>query len=364
MRATVDRKEFLTALRKAGLVSPKTGKDPIINHVKLEVTEGKLTVSATDYEQTLIQSITAESTIAGDCLVVTDKIRSIIYKAQGDTVQIECTPQMWIYLEFGSFKIKIPGMNAEAFPICEVKPKKKMFTMEPGDLKDVYDKVHSAIGENESRKNLMGVNIKNDGCSHVRWMGADSFRIAELVKETETSGDFDLIFHKKHMANAEQIFKKCSIELYDAGDFLQIISENISYQSRLIEAEYPQLSRLLQKGEKEVTTELSDLNYSLGMLGIVTENERNAVLKMTVWETLKLESQKLEFGEGQTEIDCEAKGEITCGLNINFFGQMMKAFGSKGKVTIWFNNHEEQILLESPDIEGFKAVIMPVRIKW
>lgn len=368
METTVLKTDLMTALKNAYLIVGKNKKEPIINHVKLEAVGEKLVISATDYGQIFIESIIADNQQPGKTIAPAKKFMDIVKMIDGDEINISVTPQNWMYLKSGKTKVRIPAMDAEHFPSCEIKRGSIMFGLEPEQLKDVFDKTYTSIGDNESRKNLMGLNIKNAG-RDIIFTGADSFRITrfkiEGIKKGTKKKDFDLIFPKKGLNNVTKLFKKTDTKFYSNDYFIQVEGDSMQYQSRLIEADFPNLDRLMEPLPKMATADAEPLVNSMKMLKFVVEQDRHAVLKMSLNGSMVLESQKLEFGEASTEIDCEYEStDFVCGLNIMFFNEMLAPFNKQAKICINVKDVEAPILFSSPTIENYKSVLMPVRIQW
>ena len=80
---------------------------------------------------------------------------------------------------------------------------------------------------------------------------------------------------------------------------------------------------------------------------------------------LTFESQKTEFSDGSVSISCGYTEELlTIGLNVRFTSSVAKVFKKEEFVTISLTDQEKPICFQSSDCEQFKAVLMPVIIKW
>lgn len=365
MEIKILKNDLLRALKNACLIAPKKATDPIIQTVKLSIHEDKLTVSATDYDQIFNESMKVDIIVPGSCLVNAHKLFAIVKKIKSNEIHFTLTIAGWLIIQAGKLKTKIPAFDAELFPSCQLEDSKPIFSITSKIFKDIFNKTFIFIGSNEARRNLMGLNIKSDN-SKVRFMGADARRIAEYVLDCKPDTEFNMIFPKNELSKASKIFTHGDLDFYASEDRVQIKSDTMEYQSRLIESEYPNLERLLTLNPNQCQIESESILDAIEMMEIVTNKEPDAVAKMGINSTLSFETQKLEFGGGQTEIDCEFTGsDFITGINVKSFSEIVKVFKNISSMNInILDPTESPIQFTSDKIKNYKAVLMPVRITW
>jgi len=368
MKVEVRRLDLVDALKNCVLIAPKSCTDPILHNVKIVTENDRLSIGVTDYEQYYSESIVADVTEPGEILVNASKLYAIVRKMRTDTISIEVTPQNWFYITSGKLKTRIPGANPELLSMIDFKKPPFVFSLEPKELKDLFDKTFPFIGQNESRRNLMGLHMETRDGYHV-FTGADAFRIAELKKIGQNEYKCNAILPGPSFANVAKIFSRDISYWHTDGVNIKINSENQVYQSRAIEAEFPNLQRLLNPKECEATAKTKDLIDAFDMMKVITESDANTVAKITLNSALSLESQKLEFGEGKTEIDCDYEGpEFAAGINIKFFSGIVSVFKKAEEIKIGVaagsKSDEVPIMMISEAYDNYKTIIMPVKIKW
>ncbi len=111
-----------------------------------------------------------------------------------------------------------------------------------------------------------------------------------------------------------------------------------------------------------------ELLNAVRVLSTVTEGDQKSVMKLTFQQgQIILESQKLEFGEGNDVIFCDYEGEdLSIGLNIRFFLDAIQAFDTAEDDNLDLNltGPEAPFILQCDEWENYKTVLMPVRIQW
>jgi DNA polymerase-3 subunit beta len=219
----------------------------------------------------------------------------------------------------------------------------------------------------------MGLNLNIVDKNLIKWTGADAFRICQYNTELDSplEANGNIIIPKKSLLEIRKILEfdndKITV-LFDENTF-QISVNQIMFKTRLIEAEFPNLDRLLViNNENTVEVKKTELINAVRILNTFTEGDSKSVMKLTVSDgKILVESQKLEFGEGNDEIVCEYSGnEIKIGLNIKFFLDALHAFESSldESIIIHITSTEVPVMLRCNGWENFKTVLMPVRIQW
>jgi DNA polymerase-3 subunit beta len=374
MKITIGRDILLEALQLAVNISPKATSDPIINNFLLStIDDNKITIKATNYDNSVHGEFEANVLSPGQICVGTAKLYNLIREFRESIVQIESTPQNWVYLACGNSNIKLPGVEPDKFPTVDFKKLERSFTVPPAILKNAIDRTFFAIGENESRKNLMGLNLKIISPTQISWKGADSFRICQLNSTLEEPLNLEgnIIIPKKSLPEIKRVleFGEKSIDISFDDAIFQIFTNQVKYKTRLIEAEYPNLERLVNTPSLHTVVLLkSNLLNAVRVLSTLTEGDQKSVMKLTFEEgRVSLESQKLDFGEGNDVISCDYAGEkMSIGLNIRFFLDAIQSFDTASDETILLcvTKPEAPFIIQCEEWDNYKTVLMPVRIQW
>ena len=375
MEININKYILLQALQLVVNLSPKATSEPIINNVLIETDENGsgIQLKATNYENEFLGKFEATVTSPGKICVNTSKLYNLVREFRGSEISLTSTPQNWVFLYCENSKVKLPGVDPEHFPVIEFKELKNKFQL-PGKLfVTAIDRTYFAIGDNESRKNLMGLNLAIKSPTLINWTGADSFRISQFMTELESpiESDGNIIIPKKSLQEIKRIidFGEEIIDLSFDENTFQISTRQVNFKTRLIEAEFPNLDGLLSNvGPYQLAVPKEELMNAVKILHTITEGEPNSVLKLTAQpEKVLLESQKLEFGEGNDEIECDFSGEqMSIGLNIRFLMESLQSFESSDddRLTINISDQEAPFMVQCEGWKDFKTILMPVRIKW
>jgi len=372
MEVTTNKVRLLEALKNALNIVKKAEKSNLIcKHVLIEVDaeSNKLVISATNFEEIYAEKIPAEINQPGSSVVNADKLFKILKKSKSQTVCL-FSDDNYLSLDLGKLKTKIASLpgGKETFPNCEFYNLLPAFSVDPDEMKLIFEKTFMFIGENEARKNLTGLHIKNLSSGKIRFQGADAFRIADFQLPAQNDYCFDFILPKFHLQNIFKNFKDrmfFSIDRKSSG--VETENQDQRYQCRLIEAEYPNLDRLLETPHNLSTASTDDIIEAVDMMETLVDKDKNAVMKVTFNETLTFETQKTEFGDGSVSIDHDYFGEeMKMGSNIYFFNDVVKIFKGYDSLDLHFEKPENALVFTTKDLDqyNYKAVLMPARIRW
>jgi DNA polymerase III beta subunit len=373
MEAMILKNDLLEVLKKACLIAPKLASDSIVQNVKLSLHDDKLTVYASDCDQYYQEPIIADIQAEGETLVSGVRLKTIIGKIKDQEIFISLTGDGYLEIKAGKLKTRLPAiLEADRFP---VRPEIKMpfaFGITPQELKNAFDLTYPFIGENEARRNLMGLNIKENS-GKITLTGADAFKIAEWKSTIPAMFDgLNITYPKLCLKNATKIFNgEGVVQVYTEGiAYIRLVSSNadypVEYQTRLIESDFPNLDRLLQGEGEGLKVKSDSIVDSLEMLKAMGNGQKNAVNKLELSDnTMRFINQKIENSDGETEVDCEYHGEDKAiGLNTHFMIEVCKIFKKQSCLSIRINGPDDPLTFSADGIADFKAILMPVRIQW
>ena len=139
----------------------------------------------------------------------------------------------------------------------------------------------------------------------------------------------------------------------------------IVFKTRLIEGKFPNCDPIIPKDNTlEIIVDRERFISSLRIVSsISTEKLRPSKLIISPG-TLKLESEKADYGEVVDEIEIEYEGEsFQIGFNSRYLLDVMSVLESKN-VKLECKNSMSPTIIKSPDDESFLSVIMPLRVEW
>jgi len=361
----IRRSILLDAVSKCCLIADK--KDVLLSNVKLKWLYNRVYCSALNEAEALTVDNECSADEPGESVVNADRLKKILSKSKSDTVSLLSKPGNLV-VNFGSIKTKLPTVGT--FPDLEYTNYLVAFYCEPKQIKSLYERLYSFIGENESRKNLMGLHVNVKGQT-VTLTGADAFRIGRDKIENVGISEMEGILPKQSFKNIASIFgssEKGFNVCYGSKSFL-CFGDGLKYKSSAIDAEYPNLERLLQVPDYQCKVDSKSLFEATDMLFTMCNKDTRHTMKA------KIKNDSIEFVlhttadvEGSVEIDGSTNGVDTdIGLNVSYFNQISAIFKKSDMVVgIGFTKSEHPVMLscDCPEYQDYKAILMPVKLQW
>jgi DNA polymerase-3 subunit beta len=375
MNIRIKKKLLLEALQMVVNISSKNTSAPIINYVLLKTKEnGFLNIKATNYDTAFSGNFEADISEPGEICLSSFKLFNLVREFQSEDIFFKSTPQNWVFINSGKSKIKLPGVASGLFPEVKFKDLKNKISLAGSIFKKVIDRTSFSIGDNDARKSLTGLNIKITSENQIRWVSADGYRMSQVLTKTEIPPGVEgnIIVPKKSLIEIKKVldYRDNNVEISFDNNTFQLFSDKIKFKTQLIEKDYPNLEKLLEnKNTKNIKVSKKELINSVRILSHISDDDDQiSLLKLTVKEGLiVIESQKLELGEGNDEIQCDYFDEpFSMGMNTRFLMEALQIFESTANDKIIFNvtGVLAPLVIQSDDWEDFKTVLMPAKIKW
>src|ERR1700756_2357379 len=185
LEITVSRAELLRELTAAqGVVERKT-TIPILSNFLFEASDDKLTITATDLDQSLRTSCTAKVKKAGACTIPARKLYDYIKLLPDGDISIKLMDNHWVQIRSGRSNTKMVGMARANYPQVPEFPAVAATTISAPALKTLIARTIFAISNEESRYTLNGalMVLKSESMAMV---ATDGHRLAHIEKLGET----------------------------------------------------------------------------------------------------------------------------------------------------------------------------------
>ncbi|MCK5611328.1 hypothetical protein KAR91_56180 [Candidatus Pacearchaeota archaeon] len=370
MELTVNRKELAAAVKSAvSIIETADRTNFTVPKICLSARKGSLTVSLSRYTEKFKEIIKPEIKTPGTIFLDADRFNSIMGGVVSESIEIiEDSGNNTLIVRTDNSETAIPLSVAVNHPGHRFKKLPHRFKLEKKDFRDIYDRCLFAIGENDSRKNLMGMNIKKVG-DEIVFMAADAYRIVEYrLKASNTIVD-EIILPKAALKKINILFGKSEkLSFWFDQENLIVSADNRTFQTKLIQADYPNLNAILvsPKGDR-IKLDVESMVRATRLLKRSADSDPHMVLKLILGnQNIRLENQQISaYPVSWSNISCDYKGKsVEIGLNINFLNQALMKLKKKGEIEIVISDSVEPVFFLDPENTRFKSIQMPVKIKW
>lgn len=339
---------------------------PILANVLVRKQGDQVSFLATDIE---IQVRTAASLGAGkDDAAITVNARKLIdiLRSLPDTEIGISLASKKLIIAAGKSRFSLQTLEPEAFPT--VAPSDAVgatLSMPQRQLKHLLAMVHFAMAQQDIRYYLNGLLLVVDG-SAIRVVATDGHRLAYCAADTGTElGRQDVIIPRKTVTELQRLLEDSdeAVTIDIAPNQIRFRFGEVELLSKLVEGKFPDYQRVIPQGNrKSIVLDRSTWSDALKRASILTSDKFKGVRFTLTQDALKVQTSNAEQEEAVEELDVEYSGEpLDIGFNLTYLLDALDNLKTES-VTCEFGDANSSALISVPGDDGFKYVVMPMRI--
>lgn len=368
-------KNALTALER---VVGKQSSLPILSNILIETKNGQLFLSATNLEIGVIASLGAKIEREGRVTVPARVLTSFIYNLPESQILELTADGVNLFIKSERHHANFKGVDPKDFPIIPLIQGAYQLSLSAQLFKEAIQKVLFCVSLNESRAELMGVQVQFTAHAAV-FAATDSFRLGEfqLSLDEKTESETREELRSKHpsllipaptLQELARIIgqesEKLELAIEDNQLFFHV--DGISIVSRLIQGKFPDYEQIIpQKFSSIITIDKTDLLRALKLsssLALSSGGEVRLILSKNKKEVAVVaESQNM--GKNETTLDFE--GELVEDTALIFNPRyLLEGVGvlPGERVEFSLNSSTTPTLFRSKDTPlAYRYIVMPIR---
>ncbi len=378
LEITVSRGELLRELTAAQSVVERKTTIPILSNFLFEATagedgQGRLTITATDLDQSLRTSCPAKVKKPGACTVPARKLYDYIRLLPEGEISIKLMDNHWVQIRAGRSNTKMVGMARANFPQVAEFPETGAFKVQVQSLRSMIAKTIFAISNEESRYTLNGALLVLKAES-MAMVATDGHRLAHIERTGETlegiSGEKKTLIPRKALGELAGLLSATDADTLDFADDDQTLFFRIGGRvltSRKLTGQFPNYEAVLPRDNtKFVIVRSEDL---MGAIQRVAQfaDERSGAIKIRLEQNeLKVSSSSTDSGESEDTIETPYSYDpIVVGFNSAYLIDFLKAIGTQGEVRLEFKDAQSAGQMRPEDGAEdvkYRYILMPMRI--
>jgi DNA polymerase III subunit beta len=378
MEITVSRQDLVRELSATQSVVERKTTIPILSNFLLEagVGEGsadRLTITATDLDQSIRTSCAAKVKKPGSCTIPARKLFDYVKLLPEGDISIKLMENHWVQIRSGRSNTKMVGMARANFPQVPEFPEAGLTKLSALSLKGMIAKTIFAISNEESRYTLNGalLILKAESLAMV---ATDGHRLAHIEKSGESlkniSGEKRTLIPRKALSELQSLLGDSSEETLDFYDDEHTLFFRLGHRvltTRKLTGQFPNYEAVLPRdNSKFVVVRGEELMGSIQRVAQFAD-ERSGAIKIRLEQNeMKISSSSTESGESEDTIETPYNFDpIVVGFNSAYLVDFLRAVGSSGEVRLEFKDAQSagQMRPEDPaDDFRYRYVIMPMRI--
>ena len=380
LEITVSRAELLRELTAAQSVVERKTTIPILSNFLFEATQegeggGRLTITATDLDQSLKTSCAAKVKKPGACTIPARKLYDYIRLLPEGDISIKLMDNHWVQIRAGRSNTKMVGMARANFPQVAEFPREGGTKISVPSLKNMVSKTIFAISNEESRYTLNGALLVLKAES-MAMVATDGHRLAHVEKLGEVlegiTGEKKTLIPRKALAELNSLLgsvdeKTTTMEFADDDSTLFFKVGGRVLTSRKLTGQFPNYEAVLPRdNNKFVIVRSEDLMSAIQRVAQFAD-ERSGAIKIRLEQNeLKLSSQSTDAGESEDTIETPYNYDpLVVGFNSQYLIEFLKAIGNTGEVRLEFKDAQSAGQMRPEDGNEdvkYRYILMPMRI--
>lgn len=343
---------------------------PILENFLFEISDGTLTITASDLQTSMITELEVEAkedgSIAIPAKILLETLRNlpeqpVTFSIDADTYSIEINSDNGRY--------KLSGENATDFPKIPTVSDGYSVNMSSGVLAQAINSTIYATSNDELRPAMTGVYIKLDE-TNTTFVATDSHRLIRY-RRVDIASDMshNMIIPRKALtllkATLPSENTNVNLEFNASNAFFSF--NNVKMICRLIDERFPDYENVIPSdNENTMNINKAELLSSLKRIAIYANKTTHQVRLKITGSELMISAEDLDFSnEANERLSCEHDGEdIEIGFNAKFLIEMLNNMDAQ-EITLKLNAPNRAGIIfpvEKDENEDILLLVMPVML--
>lgn len=369
MKIACDREKMASAFQLAGSVALSRSPKEVLQNVKIEAQEDRVTLMATDMETGIridVEGVDVQT--PGKALLHVGRVGLILRESSDDQLHIEsdgsATTIKGLHSEFN-----LPSANPDEFPTVVGFDEEKYHELPARLFREMVRRTAFATDPDSSRFALGGVLLELNG-EDVLAVGTDGRRLARMVGTGKSVGGHETtsnttIIPTRSLSLMERSIgdKEEVVHIAARGNDVLLRTSRCTIYSRLVEGRYPNWRQVIPKRDNSVAIELAvgPFHNVIRQAAIVADQETRGLDLEFGHGTLLLSAKTADLGQSRVELPIDYDGEsIKVKLDYRFISDFLKVLDPTTKFKMDVASSTAPALMTTED--GYAYVVMPMAL--
>ncbi len=372
MKINVERGALLKALGHVQSVVERRNTIPILSNVLIQAAKGKLTLTATDLDIEIVESLPSDVLRNGAATAPAHMLYDIVRKMpDGAQVQAELLTgdSGRLAVSAGSIRFELACLPQEDFPQVSAGALPHKFRLDASDLMALVDKTRFAISTEETRFYLNGiyVHVAEDKDKTLRAVATDGHRLAryDLELPDGAAGMPGIIVPRKTVAELRRLLEDSegAIEIGLSDTKIQFTFSDVQLTSKLIDGSFPEYQRVIPtNNDKVLMLDAKEFSHAVDRVSTISADKTRAVKLNINKDSVTLSVVNPESGTATEDLGANYSAEaIEIGFNARYLLDITGQVEGK-EVRFLLADSGSPTLIEDTDDARTLYVLMPMRV--
>jgi len=369
MKFSINQQDLQKSLSYCQGVIEKRSTLPILSNVLLDVSNGKLTITATDLDIIFIQQISnIEILEEGKTTTSSSIMYDIVRKfSSGKKINFSNPTENKLQLESEKSLFNLNCINASEFPLTDENFNENEFIIKSKELLKLLNKCKFSVSNDETRHYLSGIFFHQTQIEDKIFLTAastDSHRMSISKIRLKNKIEFEPVILPK-----KTIFQLCSIlENFDGDIKISNIKSKIKFEindsvliSKLIDGKFPNYAQVIPKeNQKKLEIDLKLFLNSVDRVASVSLDKKDGVKFSLSKDTLNLSVNNTNSGDGKESLIVKFDHELDISFNSRYLIDIASQLDGE-KIEIYLKDTGLPALIKDPSDFDSIYVVMPMK---
>tara|TARA_B100002051_G_scaffold234316_1_gene234083 strand:- start:2112 stop:3224 length:1113 start_codon:yes stop_codon:yes gene_type:complete len=369
MKFSLNQQDLQKSLNYCQGVIEKRSTLPILSNVLLDISNGKLTITATDLDLIFIHEIPnveilEEGRTTTSSSIMYDIIRKL---TSGSKINFSSSSENKLHLESEKSIFNLNCINPSEFPLTDENFNENEFLIKSKDLLKLLNKCKFSVSNDETRHYLSGIFFHQTQTEDKIFLTAaatDSHRMSISKIRLPQKIEFEQIILPK-----KTIFQLCSLlEDYEGDVKVSNIKSKIKFElnnsvliSKLIDGKFPNYSQVVPKeNQKKLEVNLKSFLDSVDRVASVSLDRKDGVKFNLSKDNLDLSVNNTNSGDGKESLNVKFDHELDISFNSRYLIDIASQLDGES-IEIYLKDTGSPALIRDPSDFDSIYVVMPMK---
>lgn len=370
MKISCDREKLAGAFQIAATVANARSPKEILQNIKIEAAEDRVTLMGTDMETGIridVEGVDVQQ--PGRALLPVSRVGLILRESSDQQLTFETVGTETVVSGLNA-EFKLPSANPDEYPNVVGFEEEAYHELSARLFKEMVRRTSFATDPDSSRYALGGVLMELVG-EEVLAVGTDGRRLARMsgqgksVGGHQTSGNTTIIPNKSLSLMERSIGEKEeTVHIAARTNDVLLRTSRCTVYSRLVEGRYPNWRQVIPKRDKSVHVDfnIGPFFNAIRQAAIVADTETRGLDFEFGQGSLVLSAKTANLGASRIEFPISYTGDsIKLKLDYRFVSDFLRVLEPEATCTVDIASSTESALFTTSD--GYAYVVMPMALE-
>ena len=329
MKAVVPREQLLRSVQIVERGVGERSTLPILSHLLIVGTAGKLMLSATDLDVGLSCQCPATIEEEGAIAIPARRFGDVVKELPEEDVALQVKKNNTMSIQCGSSFIRMMGLPKEEFPQLPTPDDERPLTIPQTTLKEMIQLTTFAMSTEETRYTLNGTLMVLKG-NQLTLVATDGRRLAAITRELAHAEpqEHRLILPAKTVHELLRLLREegeVAVHLL-TGHQLAFVLDGVTLISRLIEGEFPNYEKVIpDEAPTKVVLDRQGFMAATRRANLLTTPASPSIRLELAKDRLTIFKESPEIGEVREELPAKYRGhDLAIHFNPHYLLDVLK----------------------------------------